>query len=45
MHALLGDRQTVELLLVVGFYNMVARFLETLQIDLEADAEDTLRPA
>ena len=45
VHALLGDRQTVELLLVVGFYNMVARFLETLQIDLEADAEDTLRPA
>jgi 4-carboxymuconolactone decarboxylase len=31
----LGPRQTVELVATIGYYNMVARFLVGLQIDLE----------
>lgn len=42
-HKLLGNRQVVELLLVVGYYNMVARFLETLDVDLEPKYVDRLR--
>ena len=40
---LLGARQTVELLLVVGYYNMVARFLETMDVDLEDKYVNRLR--
>ena len=40
---LLGETGTVELLMVIGFYNLVARFLETLEIDLEDKYENRLR--
>ena len=33
--AFLSEREIVALTLVVGFYNMVARFLETLEIEIE----------
>jgi alkylhydroperoxidase family enzyme len=35
VRAFLSEREMVELTLVVGFYNMVARFLETLEIEIE----------
>jgi len=35
VRAFLSEREIVELTLVVGFYNMVARFLETLEIEIE----------
>ena len=43
VNELLGHQQTVELLMVVGYYNMVARFLETMEIDLEPKYENRLR--
>ncbi len=42
-HALLGERQTAELVLVIGYYNLVARFLETLDVDVEAKYVNRLR--
>ena len=38
VRAFLSEREIVELTLVVGFYNMVARFLETLEIEIEPRA-------
>lgn len=38
VRAFLGEREVVELTLTVGYYNMVARFLVALKIDLEPDA-------
>lgn len=37
--ARLGAREVVELTLVIGFYAMTARFLETLEVDLDAQVE------
>ncbi|NQY90470.1 MAG: carboxymuconolactone decarboxylase family protein [Deltaproteobacteria bacterium] len=36
LRAALGDRQVVELLVAVGFYTMVSRFLESTGVELEA---------
>ncbi len=35
----LGDEQAVELTVVIGFYEMICRVLEALQVDLEDDFE------
>jgi alkylhydroperoxidase family enzyme len=37
VRAFLSDREMVELTLVVGYYNMVARFLETVQVDVDPE--------
>jgi len=37
--ARLGDRQVAELVLTIGFYMMVSRFLENFEVDIEADTE------
>ncbi|WP_425063560.1 carboxymuconolactone decarboxylase family protein [Pyruvatibacter mobilis] len=34
-HALLGDNQTTELVVIVGVYQMVCSFLETMDIEIE----------
>ncbi|HEY7294157.1 MAG TPA: carboxymuconolactone decarboxylase family protein [Dehalococcoidia bacterium] len=34
-HDFLGDEQMVELTLTIGFYNLVVRFLEPMQVELE----------
>jgi 4-carboxymuconolactone decarboxylase len=34
--SLLGERQTAELVLTIGFYMMVCRFLENYEVDIEA---------
>jgi alkylhydroperoxidase family enzyme len=38
VRALLDDEQMVELTLNIAFYNLVVRFLEPMQVDLEEDA-------
>ncbi len=35
VRAFLPEREMVELTMVVGFYNMVSRFLESLEIEVE----------
>ncbi|HEY8554445.1 MAG TPA: carboxymuconolactone decarboxylase family protein [Burkholderiales bacterium] len=35
LHRKLGDRRIVELLLTIGFYMMVCRFLENLEVEIE----------
>jgi len=37
--ARIGERDIAELVLVIGFYAMTARFLETLEVDLDAQVE------
>ena len=37
VRAFLGERECVELTLTVGFYNMVSRFLETVQLDVDPE--------
>ncbi len=37
VHGFLGDEQMVELTLNVAFYNLVVRFLEPMQVELEED--------
>jgi alkylhydroperoxidase family enzyme len=44
VRAFLGDQELVELVLTVGFYNMVARFLEGLEIDVDAEYVHGARP-
>jgi 4-carboxymuconolactone decarboxylase len=44
MRAQFSDREVCEAVLTIGFYMMVARFLETTGVDLETDASgDTVR--
>jgi alkylhydroperoxidase family enzyme len=38
VHEFLGDEQVVELTLNIAFYNLVVRFLEPMQVELESDA-------
>ena len=40
--AALGHELTTELVLVIGYYNMVVRYLETVQIDVEPEYETYL---
>jgi alkylhydroperoxidase family enzyme len=35
LQAFLSEREIVELTLTIGFYNMVSRFLEALEVDLD----------
>ena len=39
VRARLGDRQVAELVLTIGYYMMVSRFLENFEVDIEADTE------
>jgi alkylhydroperoxidase family enzyme len=40
MRAVFSDREVCEAVLTIGFYMMVARFLETTGVDLETGASD-----
>jgi AhpD family alkylhydroperoxidase len=42
MRAEFSDRELCEAVLTIGYYMMVARFLETTGVDLERDAADTV---
>ena len=39
VHGGLGSRQTVELIVAIGFYMLIARLMETAEIDLDPPAE------
>jgi AhpD family alkylhydroperoxidase len=39
VHGRLGSRQTVELVVAIGFYMLMARLMETAEIDLDPPAE------
>ena len=41
VYAVLGDSKTVELVLVIGFYLMIARVMNTFRIELETGPVDT----
>ena len=42
MRVLFSDREICEAILIVGYYMMVARFLETTGVDLEVDSAGTV---
>jgi alkylhydroperoxidase family enzyme len=44
VHAALGDRRTVELTLAIGYYLMMARVLEGLEVDLDGEAKLSAAP-
>jgi alkylhydroperoxidase family enzyme len=44
VHAVLGDRRTVELTLVAGYYLMMARVLQGLDVDLDDEAKLSAPP-
>lgn len=43
--AMLGQRQTMELMITIGFYMMAARLMENIEVDLEAGGGPSLEEA
>ena len=43
--AMLGERQTMELMITIGFYMMAARLMENIEVDLEAGGGPSLEEA
>ena len=44
MRGLLGERQLTELMMTIGFYLMVSKFLENMEVDLETEELDISAP-